>query len=436
MSNDLNNNFEKLIRSKFEDYRTPVDPGSWNLIKKSLIKSRRIRYVYIAASFVAVAAATVLLLITLNRSEINDRKDNMAEQENRIAKKPENTETQAETQKQEVFGQIAKEAETEQEEHLLLQPVSNPVPVYNADIETLVALNETPEPRPDDPPFKERLQIVPQNISGASISLSSPNILRLSGNNTYPSLPENRKPGSKDNKKKDNSTQDNGNDMAAIPGKNGHDDRKWSVLMSFGAGNYQPSTISNRNSDLIMAAPILTSSNSTDYIRNRYKNEIMIPDNADTQHGLPLSAKFIVRKDLNSRWAVESGLNYTYLSTKYKWNKNTAKQHLHYLGIPLNVVYYVISKSNWNVYASAGGMVEKGIYSRIDRSDMTASKTNMKGLQWSVNGSVGMTYKLSRSVGMFFEPQAGYFFDNGQPESIRSEWPVSFGLGIGLRFSF
>jgi hypothetical protein len=206
--------------------------------------------------------------------------------------------------------------------------------------------------------------------------------------------------------------------------------------MSFGAGNYQMPNVNNRNADLIMAAPLLTSSNSVDYVRNKYKNEIMVPDNVNSQYGLPLSAKFMIRKDIGTRWAIESGLSYTYLHTKYKWNKNTVNQQLHYLGIPLNVVCYVVSKPNWNIYASAGGMMEKGVYAHINRSDKLVTKVNMKGLQWSVTGAVGTTYKLRKNVGLFFEPQFGYFFDNNQPESIRTESPISFGLGAGLRFDF
>jgi predicted porin len=60
----------------------------------------------------------------------------------------------------------------------------------------------------------------------------------------------------------------------------------------------------------------------------------------------------------------------------------------------------------------------------------------MKGLQWSVNGAIGATYKLHKGVGLFFEPQIGYFFDNDQPESIRTTGSASFGLGVGLRFNF
>ncbi|MDR1340663.1 MAG: porin family protein [Prevotellaceae bacterium] len=439
MLNDLDNGFERLIRSKFEDYRIPVDPDNWDAVEKSLIKGRRIKYIYIAASFVAVAAATVLLLITLNLPKNGSNQGSGIESENTLVQKqetPKTPETQTEKQNPvtETAVQTAPKTETETETERespesRTQPESNSVPTYIANTETLAAQVETPEPRTEDPPLKGQLKFVPHNISGASINLPSSNKLQLPGNDMRLTLPANRKP---DDKKNDNSAPDNGNNMMAKLDKS---NSGWSVLMSFGAGNYQSTNIKNKNSDLIMAEPLLTSSQSVDYIKNRYKNDIMVPDNANTKHGLPLSARFIVRKDLNSRLAVESGLSYTYLSTKYTWNKNTAAQHLHYLGIPLNAVYYMVSKPSWNVYASAGGMVEKGVYSYIDRSDRIESKTNMKGLQWSVNGSLGVTYKLSRSLGLFFEPQVGYFFDNGQPESIRTDWPVSFGLGIGLRFN-
>ncbi|MDR1129570.1 MAG: porin family protein [Prevotellaceae bacterium] len=440
MSNDLNNGFEKLIRDTFEDYRIPVDPGNWDAIEKSLIKSRRIKHIYIAASFVAVAAATVLLLITLNlpkndgNRESGTKDENVLVQERKTPKTPE-TQTKKQNPVPETATQTAPETKTEQKRQDTenqTQPESNSAPAYIANAETLIAQIETSEPQPEDPPLKEQLKFVPRNISGTSINLSSSNKLQLPGNDMRLSLPGNRKP---DDKKNDNPVPDNISRMAAKLDKNKDNNKEWSILMSFGAGNYQSPNATNKNSNLIMAEPLLTSSKSTDYIKNKYKNGIMVPDNADTKHGLPLSAKFIVRKDLNSRLAVESGLSYTYLSTKYRWNNNTATQHLHYLGIPLNAVCYMVSKPNWNVYASAGGMVEKGVYSYIDRSDKITSKTNMKGLQWSVNGSVGVAYKLSRSLGLFFEPQVGYFFNNGQPESIRTDWPVSFGLGVGLRFS-
>jgi hypothetical protein len=447
MSNDLNNGFEKLIRDKLEDYRTPVEPGSWNAIEKSLIRRQRSKYLYIATGI--VAAAIVLLLITLNLPDnVNqpDNKETIAVKKDSTSpvKQPDNQNTAPNIDSQTNRKTVAQpnqqtpenQTKTEQE-----QSVSNPVPVHGATVNIIVAQIEKPDTNTntdtdtntdaEDPPLKERLNfIVPRSISGTSINISTSNKLQLpDNNNTRIAEVLNSKPA---DKKNNNHTPNVSKYITVHPNKTNNN--KWSVLMSFGAGNYQ-APVNNKNADLIMAAPLLTSSNSVDYVRNKYKDEIRVPDNAGSQHRLPLSAKFIVRKDLNTRWAIESGLSYTYLSTKYRWNKNTVNQQLHYLGIPLNAVCYLVSKPGWNIYASAGGMVEKGVYAHINRSDNIAIKSNMSGLQWSVNGAAGATYRLRRGVGVFFEPQIGYFFENGQPESTRTENPISFGLSAGLRFN-
>jgi opacity protein-like surface antigen len=442
MSNDLNNGFEKLIRNKLEDYRTPVEPSSWDAIERSLIHRQRSKYLYIATGI--VAAATALLLITLNLPDNIHQPDNTETVE--VPKDSTPPEKQPDTQNTapNIDGHTAtspnqqtpdNQTKTKQE-----QSVSNPASVHSATVIAVVTQAEKPDTDSttdtdkdtdiEDPPVKDRLNIImPRTVSKTPISISPSNKLQLPDNRHITDILNSKLADKKDN----NHTPDNKKDMMAHLDRT--NSKKWSVLMSFGAGNYQ-APVNNRNADLITATPLLTSSNSVDYVRNKYKNDIGVPDNAGSQYGLPLSAKFIVRKDFSTRLAIESGLSYTYLSTKYRWNKNTVNQQLHYLGIPLNAVCYLVSKPGWNIYASAGGMVEKGIYAHIDRSDNIISKTRMNGLQWSVNGAAGVTYRLRKGIGLFFEPQVGYFFNNKQPESIRTESPVSFGLGAGLRFDF
>ncbi|MDR1582583.1 MAG: porin family protein [Prevotellaceae bacterium] len=413
MSKDLKSGFEELIRNKLEDYRVPVDPSNWNAIENSLIRRKRSKYIYAAAS---IAAAAVLFLITLNLPlNKNTASEDIGKQ---IAQEPTKPKSKPDQQ--------ISEKKTEQK-----QSVSDPISTYNAAVNTIIAQVEIPEAQPENPPITEKTKFINQSVSSISINFSTPNKLQLPNNMHFIETLNNKSI----DKKNDNYLPDNKKNRKISLDKNEQENKGWSVSMNFGAGNYQNVNSNSKNSDLIMSTPLLTSSNSTDYVKNKYKNEINVPDNAGLQYGLPLSAKFIVRKDLNARLAVESGVSYTYLPTKYKWNKHTANQQLHYLGIPLNVVCYVVSKPNWNIYASAGGMVEKGVYSYIQRSDDLVTKPKMEGLQWSVNGALGVTYKLRKGLGMFFEPQLGYFFDNEQPESIRTKWPVSFGLGIGLRFS-
>ncbi|MDR2027115.1 MAG: hypothetical protein LBQ01_06115 [Prevotellaceae bacterium] len=424
MENDLNSGFEKLVRDKLEDYKIPVPQGAWDIIEKSLIRKKRSKYLYAAAGIVAAAAVLFMITLYLSRntdSDSNNRPNITHSDDASPAIQPKNTEQPA--------GETAKQEEqTPENQPEQKQPVSNPAPVHAGAGNSVAVRTEKPDPHPEDPPVKEKLRIIPQKtVSGISINLYPSNSLKFSNS----MLPKQANVNQTD-KQNDRS---NSNNSILSPDKNNPNSKDWSVSLNFSAGSYQNITGNKTNSSLIPATPLLTSSNSVDYIKNKYKNEINVPDNADSQYGLPLSAKFMVRKSLGDRWAIESGLSYTYLPTKYKWNKNTVSQHLHYFGIPLNAVYYAVSKPKWNIYASAGGMVEKGVYS-IYRNGNLDTNANMKKLQWSVNGTVGATYSLYKNLEIFFEPQFGYFFDNGQPESIRTEWPVSFGLGIGLRFNF
>ena len=78
----------------------------------------------------------------------------------------------------------------------------------------------------------------------------------------------------------------------------------------------------------------------------------------------PISFGITVRKALNNRIALESGLVYTYLYTKLNQSRmisGRATLGLHYLGIPVNLVINLWDNPDWNVYVSGGGMIEKGV---------------------------------------------------------------------------
>jgi len=88
-------------------------------------------------------------------------------------------------------------------------------------------------------------------------------------------------------------------------------------------------------------------------------------------------------------------------------------------------------------------MLEKGLSSFYvvnqhagNQTITTTATTNIDGVQWSVNGAVGTTYKFQRHFGIFFEPKISYFFDNHQPISARTNYPVVIGLTAGVRFQF
>jgi hypothetical protein len=160
----------------------------------------------------------------------------------------------------------------------------------------------------------------------------------------------------------------------------------------------------------------------------------------------PVSFGLSVTKELNSRFAVETGITYTYIRSQFKNDISNRRAYLelHYLGIPLNVQARIIGDrfSRWAVYISGGGMVEKGIYAHYRHETVTAeqkpyifsSNDNIDGLQFSISVAPGIEYRLSKKYSFYVEPRFGYYFDNDQPVSARTERPVVFGLNGGLRY--
>lgn len=176
-------------------------------------------------------------------------------------------------------------------------------------------------------------------------------------------------------------------------------------------------------------------------------SDVFVPENfSEADYLPPLSFGLIVRKNLTSRLGVETGLVYMFLASRFVNRgmiRQEARSELHYLGIPLRLVVYLWDRSRWNVYFTAGGMVEKGLrssYSFTEYKNYQAltvhRKETIHGLQWSLNASIGVSYRLFRSWSLYLEPQFSYYFDSGQPASIRTDKPLGIGFGGGVRYAF
>lgn len=174
---------------------------------------------------------------------------------------------------------------------------------------------------------------------------------------------------------------------------------------------------------------------------------VLSPENfSEAEYLPPLSFGLTVRKNLTPRLGVETGLIYTYLASKFN-NRGIPPEEtrleLHYLGIPFNLVVNLWDHSRWNLYFMAGGMAEKGLRAAYayttykNRQAHTISgKESIDGLQWSVNASIGLSYRFFGAWSLYLEPRFSYYFDSSQPASIRTDKPLGAGLGGGLRYAF
>lgn len=158
------------------------------------------------------------------------------------------------------------------------------------------------------------------------------------------------------------------------------------------------------------------------------------PELLSADHKQPVSVGFTVRKALPRHFSLETGLVYTYLASDllYAGATGEVRQKLHYLGIPLRANWSFIDRKDFNLYVSAGGMMEKCIYGKIGTENVAINP-----LQWSVMASVGAQYNLSRRVGIYVEPGVSYYFDDGSDIcTIRKDNPFNFTLQAGLRLSY
>jgi hypothetical protein len=165
-------------------------------------------------------------------------------------------------------------------------------------------------------------------------------------------------------------------------------------------------------------------------------------------HRLPVRVGVTLRYNLSDRWAIESGVAYTKLSSENSLgdsaNYYDERTTLHYIGLPVNAVYNIYHSPRFVVYASAGVMAEKAVSGDMrtdyflngERINSMTSDVRIKPLQWSVNAAAGVQYNLSRWVALYAEPSIGYHFDNGTAiETLYNERPLDFNLGVGLRFT-
>ncbi len=205
------------------------------------------------------------------------------------------------------------------------------------------------------------------------------------------------------------------------------------------------------------ANPLESNVNYADWVDGGFKNgESFVVYNqpeVETKYSHKLPVKFGVsfRYGFNKRLGIESGLTYTLLNSTFTTAAGTAngnttgKQTLHYIGIPLNVTYNIIGTRLFNVYASAGGAMEKavgGYFETTGHVDGKRSETNRnslkpKELQWSLNASAGAQFNVLNQLGLFVEPGISYRIpSSSHVRSIYTDKKLDFSIGFGIRFSF
>ena len=154
-------------------------------------------------------------------------------------------------------------------------------------------------------------------------------------------------------------------------------------------------------------------------------------------HAQPIKVGVSVGYRLSSRWAVNTGVTYSYLSSNFTENDNVVEhQKLHYVGVPFTASYSFLRTRHAEVYVTAGGEVEKLVKGSGGIDGFDQEKLTEKRPQWSLKAAVGGAYRFTPSLSLYAEPGLTHYFDNHSSiDNVYKDKPTSFSLNVGLRFN-
>ena len=173
----------------------------------------------------------------------------------------------------------------------------------------------------------------------------------------------------------------------------------------------------------------------------------VVQKSTDAIYGLPVSLGAGVKIDLGGRWSLGVGANYSVLSRKFfgtytQVNGEVIEESIstdirnvqQYVGIPVNAYFNFVENDFLNLYAYAGGTVERNVSDKyhVENTEYIY-KGSVKGIQLSADAGIGVEFLLGKYLGLYLDPSLRYYFDCGQPKSIRTVQPLMLGIEMGLR---
>ena len=217
-----------------------------------------------------------------------------------------------------------------------------------------------------------------------------------------------------------------------------------------GMGNVNSgSNIVNRYSDSgVMADPMpgvypdpsVGGSNDVDYLMAAAYKALQKSPQGKAKHHAPVSVGMQIAFGVAPRLSLSTGVVYTRTSSDFypyaPNNDYNVHQVLHYVGIPVGLNYELWRSGGFHAYVMAGAEAAYNVKNDTDEDGTKKQDAKRDRVQFSGKASLGAQYDISPSVGLYIEPGAKYYFDNGSDiENTFKDKKLNFNLQFGLRFN-
>lgn len=176
----------------------------------------------------------------------------------------------------------------------------------------------------------------------------------------------------------------------------------------------------------------------------QYSND---PNDYVYHHQVPIRVGAKVAFNIDDKWKIGSGLIFTRLKQKAKAKVGITYQEIdgtfNYLGVPAYVSRNIWKNEHFQVYATAGAMIEFNVtnhmqITRYNQGKKTVITYNNRDHrpQFSTNAGIGAQYNIIDKLGIYVEPGISYYFNNGSNiYNLYKDKPFNFDLNLGIRLN-
>ena len=176
-----------------------------------------------------------------------------------------------------------------------------------------------------------------------------------------------------------------------------------------------------------------------EYLLASYK-AIQRKQQVNAKHHAPVSVGLQVAFGIAPRLSLSTGLVYTRTSSDFypyaPGSSYNVHQVLHYVGIPVGLNYEFWQSGGFHAYVMAGAEADYNVKNDTEEEGVKKEDAKRDRVQFSGKASFGAQYDITPKVGLYIEPGAKYYFDNGSHvENTFKDKKLNFNLQFGLRFN-
>ena len=176
-----------------------------------------------------------------------------------------------------------------------------------------------------------------------------------------------------------------------------------------------------------------------EYLLASYK-AIQRNQQGNAKHHAPVSVGLQVAFGIAPRLSLSTGLVFTRTSSDFypyaSSSSYNVHQVLHYVGIPVGLNYEFWQSGGFHAYVMAGAEADYNVKNDTEEEGVKKENAKRDRVQFSGKASLGAQYDITPKVGLYIEPGAKYYFDNGSHvENTFKDKKLNFNLQFGLRFN-